>query len=197
MTSHPATASFKEFAQIAKFKPSYITQLKGEGRLVLTDDGKRVRVAESLQRIADTKDPSKIAVARRHAAEREAAATQAAADADGDGASSEPGVTAAKAKSDDAGYQHWRERSERAKALQAERENAIAEGKLLAADDVAHVVRGSVVTLRTRLESIPDTLAPQLAVVSEEAKVRTLLASAIEHALNELERQFNQLARAA
>ena len=73
--THPETSTFGEFAKIARFKASYVTQLKNDNRLVLTDDGKRVRVAESLARIAATKDPSKAGVAARHAAAREISTT--------------------------------------------------------------------------------------------------------------------------
>lgn len=183
----PETASFKEFAGIARFKPSYITQLKAEGRLVLTEDGKRVRVAESLQRIADTKDPAKIGVAARHAAQRKAE-DPAAAD-DPQSPPDDPASTS--------GFQHWRERSERAKALAAERENAIAEGKLVGAADVAHAAASHVTLLRTRLEAIPDVLAPQLAAARDEAHVRALLAESIEHMLGEASRQFFELVKVA
>jgi hypothetical protein len=191
--SYPETATFREFADIARFKPGYITKLKADGRLVLTEDGKRVRVAESLQRIQDTKDPSKIGVALRHAAARAGQSPEGAPLA---------GDADAPAEADDMakptpGYQHWRERSERAKALQAERENEIADGKLLVAVDVAHAVSAGVITLRTRLESLPDMLAPQLVTINDEAKARALLAGEIEHALHELERQFSAIAKEA
>ena len=70
--SQPEVASFAEFAALARFKRSYITALKASGRLVLTEDGKRVRVAESLQLIEATKDPGKVGVVARHAAARAA-----------------------------------------------------------------------------------------------------------------------------
>lgn len=43
-----------EFAARNGWAKSYVTKLKGEGRLVMTDDGKRVLAAESLARIAET-----------------------------------------------------------------------------------------------------------------------------------------------
>ena len=73
------TASFAGFARlIGERSPSYITQLKGEGRLVLTDDGKRVRVQESIALIKATADPAKAGVAARHAANRTTAKPEAA-----------------------------------------------------------------------------------------------------------------------
>lgn len=193
----PDTATFAEFARLAKCRPSYVTQLKGEDRLVLTPDGKRVRVAESLQRIEDTKDPAKIGVARRHAAARDAAAASAAPDQDeppeGAGTDTEPPAEPAEQK--DEGFQYWKRRRERANALQVERDNAIAEGKLVYAADVAAATRAAADTLRTHLESLPDNLAPQLVVITEESKARALLKTAIEHALDELTRQFGAIAK--
>jgi hypothetical protein len=192
----PDTATFSEFARLhAKVRPSYITQLKAEGRLVLTDDGKRVRVAESLQRIEDTKDPAKINVARRHAAAR-AAAQPPAADVDGEppegaGSDSEP----PEQKSEDEGFQYWKRRRERANALQVERDNAVAERKLVYADEIARTIGSAVTTFRAVMESLPDRLAPQLVVITDEAKARALLKSSIEHALDELSRQFGALAK--
>jgi len=188
MTSYPETASFADFARIAGFRASYIKQLKDADRLVLTEDRKRVRVAESLQRIEDTKDPTKIGVARRHAADRAAAAAVA------DDAQPPP---EADPNDDVAGTQSIRRDVEAEKLRQLRRENDLAESKLLVATDVANAVRAGVVTLRTRLESLPDTLAPQLITINDEAKARSLLAAEIEHALHELERQFGAIAREA
>lgn len=189
------TASFKAFARIlGERSPSYVTQLKADGRLVLTEDGKRVRVPESLALIRSTADPSKAGVVARHEAERQAPVAAAApalptgggsGDADGD-SDAEGGAR---------GYQYWRERSERAKALSAERENEIAEGKLLVAADVEAVVADAVTQLRGRFESLPDILGPQLAAESDEGRARALLAEAIEHALEETSRQFATLAK--
>ncbi|MGH8073724.1 MAG: hypothetical protein ACREO4_06580, partial [Lysobacter sp.] len=61
--TRPETCGFREFATLAGFKPSYITELKSAGRLVLTDDRKKVRVAESLALIDQTRDPARAGVA--------------------------------------------------------------------------------------------------------------------------------------
>jgi len=193
----PETATLAEFARLANRKRSYITELKATGRLAMTEDGKRVRVAESLARIEATRDPSKAGVAARHEAGREAAAgaEQGAA----------PVASPAPAQRDDdadedetkatTGYQHWRERSERAKALAAERDNRLRDRELLEADQVAATISAAVTTLRTRFESLPDVLGPQLAAEQDEGRVRALLAETIEHALEEASRQFYNLAR--
>ena len=43
--THPPTATFTEFAALHGCVKSHVTALRKAGRLVLTDDGKRVRVA--------------------------------------------------------------------------------------------------------------------------------------------------------
>lgn len=195
--SLPETATLAEFARLADRKRSYITDLKASGRLVLTQDGKRVRVAESLALIAATRDPSKAGVVARHEAARTPAEGQEAAPsivaspaaADRDDEAGEDGDEAT------GGYQYWRKRTERAKALSAERENRLRDRELLEADQVAATVSAAITTLRNRFESLPDILGPQLAAEEDEGRVRALLAETIEHALEEASRQFYQLAR--
>lgn len=190
--SPPAVASLKEFARIlGGVKPGYVSQLKRDGRLVLDDDGKRVRVAESLQRIADTRDPSKAGVAARHAAARAAEL----------GAST-PTAPEAADPADDAldglgrTFHEARARREHYQALEAKRAYEVAIGKVIDAREVANVVSAAMVTLRTRFESLPDLLAPQLIGLQDEARARALLAEAMEHALDEASRQFSALAKA-
>lgn len=199
--AQPEVASFADFAGIARVRASYVTRLKADGRLVLTEDGKQVRVAESLQRIQATRDPGKAGVAARHAAARGAQVGEGA----GGGAIAPPAPNGAPAADDPArgeaegeqGYQHWRARNERAKALASERENAIAEGKLLAASEVEAAIASAATTLRGRMESLPATLGPQLAVITDEAQLIATLAEAIEHMLEEVARQFAVVGRGA
>lgn len=194
--THPADASFAEFAAIANYKPSYVTHLRKTDRLVLTEDRKRVRVAESLERIAATRDPAKAAVAERHAAARAAAVGQG----------TELEAAAAPAAAGDAGrdpeantsmFQHWRERSEKAKALQLERENDLAEGKLLESAAVVSAVTSAGASLRTRLEALASELAPRIAALgAPEEKVRALLKVELELALTEASRQLAAIGHA-
>lgn len=188
------TATLAEFARLAGFKASYVTQLKQAGRLVLTDDGKRVRVAESLKRIEETRDPSKVAVAARHAEARGAAIAAPPAPSAVDG---EVPDEESSEEIRGTGWAHWRARSERAKALAAERENAVAEGKLLDAAQVESAASTAVVHLRNQLEQMADTLAPELAPVTDEAQVRAKLRDYHEHALAELARAFDAMAKLA
>jgi len=196
--SRPETAGFREFAALAGFKPSYVTELRKVGRLVLTGDGKRVRVAESLALIEQTRDPAKAGVAARHAAARAAVSGQAApAPAGDDSEAQDPPVDV----TDPVQASHA---GRRAKALAdkaetdakaAERDYRISMGELLEAAQVEQAVRGAVVTFRGALENLPDTLAPQLSAITDEGRIRVVLAEAFEHALEELARKFNGIAR--
>lgn len=204
------TASFAGFARIlGERSPSYVTQLKAEGRLVLTEDGKRVRVEESRALIKATADPGKTGVVARHAAARaQGAATTPAA---GRGATSgaedaEDGEDAdqagAASTGDPVADSHARRRSKamadkaEADARKALRDEQLELGQLLKAEDVEHAVRGAVVTFRGTLENLPNTIAPELAAIEDEGRVRVILAEALENALSELARRFGQLAKA-
>lgn len=185
----PETASLKDFARIlGGVKPGYISQLKRDGRLVMAEDGKRVQVAESLQLIKDTRDPSKVGAVRRHAAARAAEAGAAPAT-----------IPEAEDPADDAlgglgpTFHEARARREHYQALEAQRVYEVAIGKVVDAREVANIVSAAAVTLRTRLESLPDLLSPQLVGLQDEARARALLAEAIEHALDEASRQFATL----
>lgn len=188
--------SFKLFAKmLGERSPSYVTQLKDAGRLVLSADGKRVCVDESLALIRATADPAKTGVVARHAAAR---GTEAPIDAD-DGAASDDGATAPTG--DVVQDSHARRR---AKALAdkaetdakvADRDYRISMGELLAAADVEQAARHAAATFRGAIENLPNTLAPELAAVTDEGRVRVVLAEALEHALEELSRAFAAIGR--
>ncbi len=195
----PETASLAGFARILGVKPSAVTALRHAGRLVLTDDGKRVHIAASQQRIRDTADPSKAGVVARHAAERAAKAaseptTAPVSSAPAAGAGDDDSATDAPAGNAD--YQSSRARREHYQALEAQRAYEVAMGKLMDAHEVASAVASAATTLRARLEGLPDVLGPQLAAISDEAQARATLAEAIEHALEEASRQFANIAKA-
>lgn len=192
----PAELSFSDFAAFMQCKPGYVTQLRQTGRLVLTDDGKRVRVAESLQLIADSRDPAKAGVVARHAQARAAAAAATGGDTpadDGedvdDGEVGEGGVSAARRRADALAV------SAEAAARKALREEQIELGQLLQLDDVVAAVGGALATLRTTLQNLPSSLAPELAATTGEERARVLLGDAIEHALEECARKLNTIGK--
>lgn len=225
MSDHaPALMSFAEFARHAGFKPSYVTQLKREGRLVLSDDGKAVKAAESLARIQETRDPSKAAVAARHAAAR-ASAAQTAADAppasappapeDDDldaglqvrhdyqaarAAAHAPAIPppSAPAEAGKIGntFQAARALKERYLAMSAKRDYEVSMRALLPAAEVENALTDAVTQFRMRIESLPSILGPQLAAITDEAQATATIADAMEHILEELSRQFAAITKA-
>ncbi len=193
--SNPEVMTQAEFAALLKKKQSYVRQLRKEGRLVLTEDGKAVRVAESMQRIAATRDPSKAGVVERHAAARSAAAA-----VDGDGthddleAEAEPPISPlygshaerrAKALADDA------EESARRKR----RENEIEEGRLLMREQIEPAVSLAFSRLRQALESTAHELSPELAAIDDEDRVRAVLLDRYERLLGNLSRELAAMAQ--
>ena len=68
-------------------------------------------------------------------------------------------------------------------------------GTLMDASDVRAVVANAATTLRTRLELLPDQLAPQLAAQPDENTVRAILANEIEALLADLAAGFTSLQR--
>ncbi len=200
------TASLAGFARALGCKPSYVTELKAAGRLVLTEDGKRVRTAESLALLRDTADPAKAGVAARHAAKRglggSSAPGAAQVPASGPDEADDADSEAASNPADPVESSHARRRSKaladkaEADARKALRDEQVELGQLLQAEEVEHAVRSAVVTFRGALENLPNTIAPQLAAMDDEGSVRVVVAEAIEHALEELARKFSQIGKA-
>ncbi|MEN5208009.1 hypothetical protein ABE493_07785 [Stenotrophomonas terrae] len=197
---------FREFATRMGWRPSYITELRKSGRLVLTADSRRVLVQPSIDRINATRDPSREGVRARHAAGRTelpAAASDApaempvpapsvgpAGDLEGDGddivdINSPHQVRRAKALAD----------KEEANARKVLREEAQEMGQLLVRDEVVAAVSESVVTLRRKLELLPATIAATLAATDDEDEVRTLLRDSIEAALESASKKLFALGR--
>ena len=199
----PEIEGLRAFATRLGVKPGYVTQLKQAGRLVLTDDGK-VKVAESIALISETRDPSKQGVRDRHAEARagtapvrEEATSDVGVDDDADldepsaelkGEPPSPhNIRRAKALAD----------KEEALARRALREEQIEMGQLFQKADIVAAIENATVQLRQRLELLPDTLSPALAALEDEGEVRMTLRDEIEKAMAELEKAFGKVARSA
>lgn len=194
MTAAPETLGFREFAARLGCKPGYVTELRKAGRLVLTEDGKRVLVAASLQLIADSRDPAKAGVAARHADARGQAVTAPTGEGgedrfddgiDGTGPHASFSRRRAKAAAE----------REEALARKALRDEQVELGQLLPLDDVVAAVGSTLTTLRTSLQNLPSSLAPELAATTGEERARVLLGDAIEHALEECARKLNAIGK--
>ena len=198
MADLPETATFAEFARIYRVRPSYVTQLRKAGRLVL--EGRRVRVRETLALLESTRDPSHDGVADRHAQRRgEPTATLAPQGA---------GETAAADDPDDADepipatgegvkYHSARAKREHFLALAAERDYLTSMGALMDAGAMRATVADITTNLRATLERLPAILAPQLAAETDEGRVSALLTESIEQALSDAARRFDDIAREA
>lgn len=186
----PAELSLSEFATLAGYKASYVTELRKSGRLVMTADGKRVRVAESLALIESTRDPSRQGVADRHAAARGASDAPAPGDDTADAADAPEDAPAPEARA----YHSNRARREHWLALAAERDYRKSMGELLERAEVLPAIAEAVTQFRKHLEQLRDTLSPALAAEPTEAGCRKLLGDEIELALSELSRAFGAIA---
>jgi hypothetical protein len=161
LDADPNLVTRSEFASRNGWSKSYVSKLGGEGRLVLTEDGKHVLVAESLARIKETSG----------ALERASAP-----------------VVPVQVRAD-------RDRKEFYDAEQARLDLEKRVGKLLDKPDVLAVVADAAAALRSRLESFPPRLAPQLAAQGgNEARIKAILADAVEHLLDDLSSRFAKLA---
>lgn len=189
----PGTMGLKEFADSQGWKPSYVSQLKQAGRLVLTEDGRRVVVAASLQRIADTRSPGKAGVAARHAAARQSGDQDPLA-----GGAEAPVAPMAPPGDDPISLRRATAQMEleESKARRAKREEELELGQLLEVGAVKAVVADAITKLRTALENLPATLSAALAAEPDEARVRVMLMDAIERELGKASKQMSKLARA-
>lgn len=194
MSDTPNTATLREFCDAHGWRPSYGHELKRTGRLVMAPDGKHVLVAESAARIAATRDPSKQGVAERHAAARQAAAAPPAAPAyEPDSEDREPAPPTNNAAGNT--YQQARAVKAKFEALEAKRAYEVAIGQLRDAREVESLVATAMTELRIRLENLAATVAPVLAVETDEVKVRVALQDHIAGAMESASHHFAQLAR--
>lgn len=181
MTQHPATCGKREFATILGCKPGYVTQLIAQGRIVLTDDEKQVRVPESLDRIRATRDPAHQHISDQHSAARGQPLTDAPPQPAAQ-TNTQPDPTASAGNT----YQQARAVKERFLALEAKRAYEVAMSKLRDAQEVEHAVTTAFTATRTALQNLVTTQAPMLAAANTEEAARAILADAVETVLGEL-----------
>lgn len=185
----------KELARILGYVPSYITQLKHEGRLVRSPDGKRFLLAESRRLLAETADPAKAGVAARHAAARGAAV---ALEASSTASEPDEAETALAPAQDDPLAKRRalaQAQAEEAKARKLLRDEAVELGQLLPVDEVRSAIADAVTAMRADLDNLPAILAPQLAAERDEDRVRVILRDAIEHIEREFARKATAIAK--
>lgn len=192
----PATLSVPAFAEHIGCKRHYGYELKKDGRLVMAPDGKQVLVAESIARIAATRDPSKQGVAERHAQARGAAAATGHQVDEDDSADT---ADAADLPATAGGLYNFQDSKAKREHYAAEREHdqyLKDAGELSERKQVMAVFADAGTTLRSKLEAWQATLPPQLAG-RDEAAIRITLADQTERILHELVAVFTKWADSA
>lgn len=199
MTAPGTVVTGKHLAAVLGFKPSYIVELKKQGRVVVAPAGRGYLHAESVALFEETRDPSRAGVVARHAATRAAAAAPTPAPADaGDQEPVDDSRESFEVLPTGDAKRRSRALADRAEwdAKAAERDYLISVGKLLDAGEVDRALAGAGTTLRTALERMVDVMAPQVAAQADEVKCRTLLWDEVAHSLEAIARAFRDIAQA-
>lgn len=173
--------SKSEFAASQGWRPSYVTKLKDQGRLVMSPDGKKVDVPATLAKLQETTDPSKLGVQKRHADERthRDVGQHTRSSAPGDDETSSGGHGR---------FQEARARREHYLAQQAELEYRKMCGELVERAPVAAAAEKAGRMLRDSMLGLPTKVAPQLAVLTDAWEVEQALRNAIRTALEDIAR---------
>jgi phage terminase Nu1 subunit (DNA packaging protein) len=198
MSEIPRTLGKKAFANYIGCAPSYVTKLRKDGRLVLTPNGRGVRVAESLKLMAETRGGRDDVTARwaalagRVIPEVPEAAPEAPAPPSG-GEEAGGGVRLARAEAE--------ARKATAQAEQEEMKSAQMRGDLIPRDDVEAALRFVGAAIRGQLDVLPDQTAPLVAPITALDEVHAMLQDACRNALEALgqaiQRQRDELGKGA
>jgi len=180
------TVTQAEFARLQSWSRSHVTGLKHAGRLVMTEDGKKVLVAASLERIEATRDPNREDVAARHAAGR-----NGEPEMDRPPPPARPPASGGNERASTT-YQQSRAVKERYLALQAKAHYEKDIGKLIDVDVAKKAGFDLGALLRTSLENLQDQLSAELAPETDPAKIYTVLGEHFEHALSDISRKLKQ-----
>ncbi|TFY95917.1 terminase small subunit [Pseudomonas nabeulensis] len=182
----PLYLSKSAFAVRIGRTPSYITWLKGNNRLVLSPDGKKVDVLATEALILETADPSKAAVAARHQQDRIQRDVYSQLSP-----LVEPTNTAAPqqpltAKGHD--FQKARAMREHNLAQLAEIELHKAQGSLVARDAVELGAYNAGRHLRDQLFGLLPQLSHKLAAMTDPWDIEKHLTATLRKSLEEAER---------
>lgn len=202
MSGLPAIATRAEFARIMGWSASYVTQLAREGRLVFTEDGRHVRVAESIQRYNDTADPDKQGVRERHAASRAARhgraapagtlTVTAAAGQDGhDEDEDEEGADTGGGGDLSVEIQRARLARLRFQAMKERLDYMERVRKLVSADEARALAASMGAIVRRKLEALPQILAAQSSDGDRE-RIYAIASDQVEQALSDLANEIQQ-----
>lgn len=186
----PITVTPREFAERLGFKPNYGHQLQKDGRLVMAPDGKRVLLAESIERFKATSDPSKAGVAERHAAARDTTPTDTPV---APAAPQQPEPEAPAAPPGQYNYQDSKAKREHWAAEREHMAHRKEAGELIELTDHISALAALGALVRSKLEAWASILPPQLAQ-RDEAGVRATIAEQVELLLRDIADQANRAA---
>lgn len=203
-----------EFADLLGVSRGYVSQLVSSNRLVLSADGKLVRVRESLDLLAVTASVDKVGVAAKHALERMAkggssdnvlaniiemkASAARTSEARGMPAPSPPPRQSAQV--DVVGnpldaYNHARAANELKRGRQMDLDYARDEGQLIGRDGTIKAVADLAAATRSAIERLPDRIATMLAAETDPNKVYAMLQGELDALCNTLSQQAETLSR--
>lgn len=182
MTAVSDIATFAQFARLLGVGRSYVAKLRDEGRLVLTDDGRRVRVAESRRLMAKTETGRRPDVKERHAEHRGADLPLPPPE----DPAPETAPAAAPDTPDTRAYWERKDREEIARMREMERRQM--EGDLVEREAVDFVLNDYGATLRGLLERLADRLSPQVYPLTTLEETH----AAISEAVDDLQRELSE-----
>lgn len=198
-----------EFADLLGVSRAYVTQLAGNKRLVLTEDGKRVCVRESLELIAKTGSADKVGVAASKALERQRAGgsgrsvhEQARAALQQTPAPPQAPAVSGISLSPEAllsSGDFLGAKNAAAAANEIRRgedmdiELAKKRGELISKDMTIKAVADLAAATRAAYDRIPDRIATRLAAEKEPAVVYALLQDALDTASATLSKQAGDI----
>lgn len=185
----PMTLS--QFNKHMGYKGRYAYELHKAGRLVMTEDGRHVLVAESIQRINDTRDPSRAGVAERHAKERGYSVSGEGATGNGiedESAANQEGKSAGSYQ-----FQDARAKKEHFAALREENAYRKEAGELMEAAEVIGAFADAAAKVAGVLDAVPATVGPMLAGL-DQAEVLRILTEQMDTARGEMAAALNKLA---
>lgn len=206
-----------EFAKLLGVTPPYVSQLAAANRLVLSADGKKVLVAESLALIAKTGSADKVGVAARKALERQQAGGGAMPISQLAGAMSGAAVTTVQPSTGGAeapppltsgrqpehllmigDYLGAKNAAEAANAIKRGEDMDIELAKkrrdLVSREATVKVLADLAAATRAAYERIPDRIATRVAAESDPSVVFALLQEAVDEVSATLSKQAGEIA---
>lgn len=192
--SNTNVMSIGQFNKHMGYKGRYAYELAHAGRLVMAEDGKHVLVAESIQRINETKDPSRKGVADRHAQERgyEVGGTPVVPAAESE-KQEESAPNAGAPSGDSYKFQDAKAKKEHYAALREENAYRKEAGELMEAGEAVGAFADAAAKVAGVLDAVPATVGPMLAGL-DQAEVIRVLGEQMDIARAEMAAAINKLA---